>query len=226
MRHVIYLLLVANALYFAWHLVERSSGDSARRVAVTLPPGVKSIETLREREERLAQEELASVAEIEKLVENEPPAAGPVTVCHTLGPFLTRKELADVRLALREQKLDVKERSSQAEEVIGYRLYLPAMERAAALQTARMLDRSKVGDYFIGQENLISLGVFAEKGRAEKHQETIRDLGLGLEPQIEPRFEVRNASWLDFVIADAASESLNEIIDKHQGIRLQIRICE
>jgi len=224
MRHVIYLLLVANALYFAWHLVESSSGNNARRVAVTLPPGVKSIETLREREERRTREKLASVAEIERLVENEPPAAGSAAVCHTLGPFLTRKELADVRQALREQELDVKERSSQIEEVIGYRLYLPAMKRAVALQTARMLDRSKVNDYFIGQENLISLGVFAEKGRAEKHQETIR--GLGFEPQIEPRFKMRDASWLDFVIADAASESLNEIIDKHQGIRLQTRVCE
>ena len=224
MRHVIYLLLVANALYFSWHLVESSSDNNVHRVAVTLPPGVKSIETLREREERRTREKLASVAEIERLVENEPPAAGLAAVCHTLGPFLTRKELADVRQTLREQELDVKERSGQIEEEIGHWVYLPAMKRATALQTARVLDRSKVNDYFIGQENLISLGVFAEKGRAEKHQETIRSLGF--EPQIEARFKVRDASWLDFVIADAASESLNEIIDKHQGIRLQTRVCE
>ncbi len=224
MRHVIYLLLVANVIYFSWQLVERSSGDNARRVAVSLPPGVKPIETLRERGERQKRDALAGVAEIEKLIENEPPAAGPVQVCHTLGPFLTQKGLIAVRQVLREQGLDAKERNSRIEKEVGYWVFLPAMKREEALQAARVLDRNKVEDYFIGKENLISLGAFAKKSRAEKHRETIR--GLGLEPQMEPRFKARDASWLDFVLAGRSVEGLSEIIEKHQGIQLQTLVCE
>ena len=79
MRHLIYLLVVANAVYFAWHLVESSSDDHTRRVAAALPSGVEMIETIRERQDRRLQAELEGVAEVEALIENAPPAAGRVT---------------------------------------------------------------------------------------------------------------------------------------------------
>lgn len=224
MRHLIYLLLVANAVYYAWHLVESSTDDHARRVAAALPSGVKTIETIKEREDRRLQAELEDVAAVEALIESEPPAAGRMMGCQTIGPFLTQDTLAAAKKALRALSLDVEERNSQIREQIDYWVYLPAMEREAALQATRVLDQNKVKDYFIGKQNLISLGTFADKDRAEKHRETLR--GLGLEPRVEPRFKARDVSWLDFVPAGSASEGLDDIIKRHQGIRLQALACK
>ena len=120
--------------------------------------------------------------------------------------------------------MDVEERNSQIEAQVDYWVYLPSMEREAALQVAEVLDRNRVKDYFISKQNLISLGTFADKARADKHRETLR--GLGLEPRVEPRFEVRDVSWLDFVQAGSTAEGLDEIIKKHQGLRLQAQACK
>ncbi|MEE8442039.1 MAG: TCP-1/cpn60 chaperonin family protein, partial [Spirochaetia bacterium] len=133
----------------------------------------KASKTIKEREDRRLQAELEDVAAVEALIESEPPAAGRMMGCQTIGPFLTQDTLAAAKKALRALSLDMEERNSQIREQIDYWVYLPSMEREAALRAIRVLDQNKVKDYFIGKQNLISLGTFADKDRAEKHRETL-----------------------------------------------------
>jgi len=221
MRHVIYLLLVANVVYFAWHLAQGTPQEDALRALPPLPANIKPLVTLQEREQERKGGQDAS--DIEKLTETNPPGAGIPATCHTLGPFMATAELESVEDTLAKLGFDPKIRTSDVKEHVGYWVYLPAMKREEALQAARTLDRSEVKDYYIGQENFISLGTFAAKDRAEKHRDNIRQLGF--EPQVEPRYATHTAHWLD--IADMGEDfpGWGKLEEEYPDIRLQGLEC-
>ncbi|MCA1805918.1 MAG: hypothetical protein LC646_11420, partial [Xanthomonadaceae bacterium] len=98
--------------------------------------------------------------------------------------------------------LEVKPRSSDVQEPIGYWVYLPAMASGEARRVAAALTRQGVSDYFIGKQNYISLGAFSAKPAAEERRRQIA--ALGYEPRLDPRFRTRTAFWLDVLESAAA----------------------
>ncbi|MGB5425159.1 MAG: hypothetical protein WBN95_00075, partial [Gammaproteobacteria bacterium] len=92
MRHLVYLLLVANLVYLGWNVFESRSMIEAERPLPPLPATVSPLVTLQEREaeESVMVEEpvMGDVSIIEDLTEEQPPGAGAVVLCQALGPFL------------------------------------------------------------------------------------------------------------------------------------------
>ena len=75
------------------------------------------------------------------------------------------------------------------------RIYLPAMPREQALEYKAVLDENKDKEYFIGKDNIISLGAFKEKVRADRRMKQLRKIGI--RAILEPRYKTRNVFWLD-----------------------------
>lgn len=219
MRYVIYILVVANCLYFAWNMI----GDTPEAVVVRtlppLPPDVRSLTTLQERH---ASTGSADVSDIQELTDVQPPGAGAPLTCHVLGPFMVAAEMQAAGARLRELGFEPQPRSSDVQKQIGYWVYLPTLGHEQALQVVNVLKENKVKDYFIGAEDLVSLGIYRELASANKHRERIRKLGF--EPLIEPRYSTGTVHWLD--LENFETSAGQQILEKYPEIRLKKLACQ
>ncbi len=121
--------------------------------------------------------------------------------CFTLGPFRELDQLSAVTQAIKSYVVETEFRSREESKPPMFWVYL---ESAGSLAKAKILskelERKKVGDYFIlisGEHKYgISLGIFREKARANRHENRIRKLGF--EPVIEPIVHTYTIYWLDY----------------------------
>ena len=153
MRHIVYLLLVANIVYFAWNMLQLSPDDEVARSLPPLPATATRLITLQEMEEEAKQEEekqnaVVEVSAIEALTQEQPPGAGGTLSCQSLGPFLAAEKMQRVEKELAELGLEATQRTADVRQQVGYWVYLPAMEREKVLQITQHLDEKGDKDYF------------------------------------------------------------------------------
>ncbi len=218
MRYVIYLLVVANCLYFAWNMAGDAPETEVVRTLPPLPPGVRSLTTVHERG---VGNDSANMSELEELTDMQPPGAGAPMTCHALGPFMVAAEMQAAGEQLRELGFEPQSRSSNVQTQIGYWVYLPTLGHEQALQVVAVLKENKVKDYFVGAEDFVSLGIFRERASANKHSERIREFGF--EPLIEPRYSTRTVHWLDLENFEVPAGQ--SILEQYPDIRLQELAC-
>lgn len=127
-------------------------------------------------------------------------------VCQTIGPFGTRGSAESLLDALQGMNTDAVLRAAQIEQPSGYWVYLPPMPAPDAERIVAELSQKGVKDYFLGRQNFISLGVFSDKGSAEKRFSDIADLGYM--PKLEARFLTHEVFWID--MAEPAERSFSE----------------
>ena len=218
MRYLIYILVVANCLFFAWNmLVEVPEAE----IAVNLPPLPSDVRTLTTLQERETSTDSADVADIERLTAMHSPGAGIPLTCHVLGPFTATADMQTASEQLRELGFEPQPRSSEVQKQIGYWVYLPTLGHDQAVQVVEVLKENNVRDYFIGAENFVSLGIYRELESANKHRDRIR--ALGFEPRIEPRFASQSVHWLDLENFEAAAGQ--PILEAFPETRLQELAC-
>jgi len=277
MRHVIYLLLVANLVFFGWHVLQLQKEDGiALRTLPPIPATAVPLVSLQEMEQKqepvlepepelelvLEPEllepapELESVLEpellepapelepeselepvpepellepgedlamIESLTELQPPSNGGAIGCQTLGPIMAVVQLRSLDGKLGELGLESRRRTTGDQKAIGYWVFLPAMERSQALEIKARLDKHKDKDYYIGKDNLISLGIFKVKSRADVRLAQVRKLGL--EAVLEARYRKDTVHWLDIDRQSGAAVDLGAVLEEYPGISLQEQAC-
>ena len=152
----------------------------------------------------------------------EPPGAG-MPACLALGPFEILDEVKAVSTRLDSLGLQPRQRIAEVREENGYWVYLPSMEHAAALEIAGMLDEQGDDEYFIGRDNVISLGTFKGISRAEMRLEQVRKLGL--DAILEERFRTRDSYWLEFHMAPSADRGLSAILGENPQLQLHELAC-
>jgi hypothetical protein len=217
MRHLIYFLVVANLVFFAWHAIQGTTGVETEAVLPPLPDGIDSLVTLEERE-------TAQAADIESLTGSEPPGAGVPIGCYLLGPFYLAAERQAVEERLNQSGYKPQQSTTEEEIEIGYWIYLPAMEREEAEEITALFDSENDRDYFIGKDNVIALGAFKELTRAEIRLEDIRKYGL--DPVLEPRYRTDTVHWLEFEDTGDGGVDLTAITEGFPDVRTQQRVCE
>ena len=74
MKHLLYLLIVLNSVYFAWHMVHGMSDGEVVRELPPLPPDTRRLMTLQELQEQREKEE--SPAETDSPVDDRAEAQG------------------------------------------------------------------------------------------------------------------------------------------------------
>jgi len=159
---------------------------------------------------------------IESLTELQPPSGGAIT-CQTLGPIMAVAQLRSLGGKLDELGLKPRQRTTGNQQAIGYWVYLPAMERSQALVIKDKLDKRKDKEYYIGKDNVISLGIFKGKSRADVRLGRVRKLGL--EAVLEPRYKKNTVHWLDIDRQTGDSDDLGAVLEEYPGVKLQEQAC-
>jgi hypothetical protein len=121
--------------------------------------------------------------------------------CTSIGPFGTQADMRGALNALTPLVSRIQYREAHATETRGYWVYLPAMaSREQALTIARQLSAKGVRDYYVvtagDQQNTISLGLFRDRGNAEKRRNEVATLGFT--PELITRTEELPVYWVDF----------------------------
>lgn len=252
MRYVIFLLMIGNLLFFAWHLNKEQQEGRQSFPAVTVTPmvdGVNRLVLLQERKQA-ALPKLASVDAVSmpdapvSIVEEEsaPPetsnddldiiADGPVEeirvkTCNSLGPFTNADEVSKVASRLQSLGIESTQRASNVQEQVGYWVYIPAAANDEALEIVRDLDRRQIEDYYIGKNNYVSLGIYSDKMTAERRRRNIETMGY--QPRLNARFRATTVYWLDFVEPEAREVTIEDwqgLMSDFPGVLRQSIACE
>jgi len=121
--------------------------------------------------------------------------------CTSIGPFATQADMRGAINALTPLVSRIQYREAHSTETRGYWVYLPALaSREQALTIARQLSAKGVRDYYVvtagDQQNTISLGLFRDKGNADKRRNEVSALGFA--PDLVTRTEELPVYWVDF----------------------------
>ena len=219
MRHVVYLLVVVNLVFLGWNIFQSQSAMQVVRDLPPLPETATPLVTLQEKEASAANE----MSAIESLTGDEPPGAGVSVMCQTLGPFLARDAMQTMEARLVDMGLTTQQRETERKQPSGYWVYLPEMERAESRRLTQILDDHDDKEYFIGKDNVISLGAFKEMSRARIRLERVRKLGI--EPQLETRYRTSAGYWLDFQADPATVDQLAGLVAGNPDVWLQDKAC-
>lgn len=153
--------------------------------------------------------------------------AMPPRICQSIGPFAER-QAADAFIAeLSGLGPTAAVRTAHIEQPSGYWVYLPSMPLAQAQIIVSDFESKGVKDYFLGRQNFISLGVFADKRSAEARSQAI--MALGYAPKLEPRFLSREVYWVDVEETSNApvnAEQWAGLLANRVDIRRQPLTCE
>jgi len=220
MRHVILILIAMNCAYFSWQVFLNEPMKPVERSLPPLPPDVRRLVTL---EEKTARQSQSEIREIEDLTATQPPGMVLPLPCQALGPFLTESELTPFEKYLDRLGLTAKPQIRYQREQVGYTVLMPSVEYAEALQVKRRLEKENIAANMIGVDNVLSLGVFRDKLRAEKT--LARAQALGFDPHLEPGYARRSTYWLVFQRADKQGEGLAGLTRKNSGLRVEAMTC-
>lgn len=195
-RILFLLLLAANIGMAAWlYLAPRAPTQALPPV----DPGVAPLVLLSEREgqrpEAVAQELAAAP---------DDPATAAKDRCMRVGPFPSQADLRRALNALTPHVERIQFREARTRQSRGFLVYLPPPPtREEALAIARQLSSQGVRDYYVvtagNQQNSISLGLFRERGNADRRQAEITALGFA--PAVTERVEDLPVYWLDLAVA-------------------------
>ena len=221
MRHLVYLLLVANVVFFGWKLFETQSPEPLVRAMPPLPDNVSRLVTLQEQQAATAGEQV--VTDLETLTAEQPPGAGAVLQCQALGPFLAVDAMRPIAAELGELGLQPEQRQVESKELVGFWVYLPAMPREEIRTVLATLEDYNDKEYYVGKGNFISLGTFKSMERAERRLQSVRKMGL--EATLEERFATQTSFWLDIQSDGSATEQLQRIAEGNSSLQLVDLAC-
>jgi hypothetical protein len=121
--------------------------------------------------------------------------AEPEPVCWTAGPLPAEADADALRAQLAAGDFRARLRAEKVREPKDYWVYIPAMPTAAARRIVAEFDALGVSDYYVGNGNYISLGIYSGKGKAQQRLDHIR--ALGFDAVLDQRYRTLNTRWLD-----------------------------
>ena len=217
---LLFLLLIAfNIGVAAWLMFGRTPAAPA---APATDPGVPELKLLSERPGTPA------AANAESQAAAEPPAASATDRCQSIGPFPTQADMRAAMSTLTTHVPRIQYRQEQAHQSRGFWVYLPALpSRDAALATARTLSARNVHDYYVvtagDQQNTISLGLFHDRGNAERRRADID--ALGFKAQVSEQVETLPVYWVDFVLPPDAGFDWRTWLPGRQDLQAKTIDC-
>ncbi len=239
MRSVCLLLLLANALYLGWsQLIDVRSSDLQRKPVVANPPPriVLAREAAVLPPTDTAEQPAAPAVTEPAVAPATPPPATPresprgSSMCTSVGPFASVSDATTAEAALRAAGFEPRQRAVQGELWAGYWVSVQNFAtREAAEQAMKSLTDKGMTDVYVlpGADigNVVSLGVFSERQRAERRADEAR--AIGLNPQIDDRKRSGTAYWVD-VDQPAPVQPVDTSIftsDPGKIMRLELRDC-
>lgn len=227
MRNLVFLLILANGLFWAWeHWLRPQSGSE--RAAVPVQEGLTLVSEVDADAETSLGANLDPATTGDAAAEITVAAAAPESLrrCVSLGPFRDLPEAASIGATLKRSGLAPKQRVGEGDIWIGYWVHIDNLSsRAQAEQVLRGLREGGVTDSYIVSEDGghgISLGVFSEIKRAGTRREQVKKLGF--DPVVTDRSRRGTVYWVDVELNEPEQLDLASL---QQGriVRLEGRDC-
>ena len=184
MKWLIYLLLIFNIGFAAWHF----------RGLDTREENAIDVLDINNESQLILLSEFKQKQTLEK-------SSGGKLLCYSLGPFTNKVEADNAQELLKEEKVETKGIRLRDTSRSGYWVILPASEsRKEANKHITKLKKLKIKDYFLvatgAYENAVSLGVYSQKKLARRRvDEMIR---LGFIPRMESVALPRKVYWINW----------------------------
>ena len=210
MRLIVYLLLVANLLFFAWNHFQAQTLPQAARSVPPLPAGVSTLMTLEEHARET--ETPADGQAIEALTQAQPPSAQSAGKCKALGPF-SKQDVVLVNATakrLRDNGVDTVLRSVESRTENGYWIYLSGKDKQHARDMVKKLEAVDDREYYVGMGYFISLGTFEDIERANIRMADLKEKGFD-DAILEQRYKNRVEYWLELPQDGSKPELLEEL---------------
>jgi hypothetical protein len=151
-------------------------------------------------------------------------------MCTSVGPFAENSDATKAEEALRTAGFKPRKREVQGELWAGYWVSVPNFASRAAAEEAMksMTDKGMTDVYVLpGADagNVVSLGVFTERQRAQRRADEAR--AFGLEPRIDDRKRSGTAFWIDVDQPEPVQPVDTSIFPSDPGkiMRLELRDC-
>ena len=228
MRNLVLLLILANALYWAWeHWLKPDDvspeGAVASEQGLTLVSEVESSET-----EAMSDAATANESSEVVVAAAAPTVDVPVAPrCVSLGPFRDLPEAAKVGASLKEAGFSPRQRVGEGDIWIGYWVHIDNLDSRAEAQAvlAKLREGGVSDSYIVSDEGKqgISLGVFSEIKRAGTRRQQVQKLGFA--PVVTDRSRRGTVYWVD---VDLEAEEELDLASLQQGriVRLDEQGCE
>lgn len=236
MRTFCLILILSNALFFAWsQLIDVHVNDLERSSAANTPPPPRIVLA---REVTTTPEPTVvntiQPPRVAPLGESTPPQAASLPAdplsCTSVGPFADLADASQAQAALRNAGFTPRQRLEQGELWIGYWVSVQNFDsREAAENALKSLSDAGIADVYLmpGSDpaNVLSLGVFSDYQRAQRRAEEIRILGL--EPRIDDRKRAGSVYWIDADLSAPGQRIDTSIFqtDPRKILRLELRAC-
>lgn len=193
MRNVFFVLILANLAFAAWH-AWFSGPDFPTQAIRSDAPAI----------ELFASASDSSVSERTASATTPVDSQSLLSACLSVGPFPNRVDVQDAVGVLAEAGFNVDQRTAQGEVWLGYWVYLDAIEtQAEAAAMVVQLAESGIDEAYVIADaddgNIVSLGVFSERARAQQRFSDAEELGMT--PVVTNRSQPGEVFWLD-VTAD------------------------
>ncbi len=222
MRHIVYLLLVANLLFFAWnHFQAQTTVDSVQSLP-PLPAGVNTLVTLQEHARDMSAP--ADGQDIEALTRAQPPGALSAGRCKALGPFREEVDVKAVADRLGDSGLDPVLRAVENRVDNGYWVYLSGKDKEHAHEMVKQLEEHDDNEYYVGMGYFISLGTFKDIERASIRLEDIREKGF--DAILEQRYKTRVEYWLELPENTASVDLLDSLVGENPDLEVHAVSCQ
>ncbi|HSN72066.1 MAG TPA: hypothetical protein VLT59_11175, partial [Steroidobacteraceae bacterium] len=145
-------------------------------------------------------------------------------------PFRSLSEVASAAAVLRAEGFEPTQRVEAGDVWVGYWVsWRGAAGREQAEATRLLLAERGLTDTYVlpagEQSNVLSLGVFTDRRRAERRREEVRLLGL--EAEISDRRQAGSVYWIDVEPgeSDPAIDPGMLVTDPGRIVRLEVRPC-
>jgi hypothetical protein len=255
MRHIVYLLLIANVLYLGWNLSQGKTVDQEQSSLPPIPDGVPTLVMLQElagneipvtnREDSSGTDKQADVktdyqesttAEIfEKqeinggnaaiIVQTEQPDSRPARVCKALGPFEEFAAAETVSDRLASMGLFPMLRTEDSRVVDDYWIYLPGKGRKFSQKVIQQLRAENINDYYVYDTDDYLISLGAFRKIDLAERQLANFRQMGLEAVLEERYKTRVEHWLEISVEEKYDMPLENIAMETPGLQLNTSSC-
>ena len=247
MRHIVYLLLVANVLYLGWNLSQDKAVAQKMLSFPPMPTVVHSLVMLKE-----IAGNTANVTDMEYHVKTDTKKGGAADmydgketerenatvtaqteqpnsrqghVCKTFEFFDYFGAAGTVSNRLVSMGMIPMLGSEDRRVVDDYWVYLPGKGREYSREVIQKLKDGKINDYYVydSKNYLMSLGTFKNLDLAEKRMAMLQQMGL--DAILEKRYKPREEHRLEMYFEGTYVEQLKNIGMQTPGLQIKTNPC-
>jgi hypothetical protein len=184
MKWIMQIMILVNLLTFAWYKFYQEPFVTPEKRA--LPEISKGVKTLR------LVSELESIKDVSVPVRNP---AESVSLCHTIGPFMTQNAALEVLADIRGLGREGNVRTGKQKVKYAYWVYLKSMPDDELEKVILELEEYGIKDYYQNDRNELSLGIYNSIEVAKQQQLNIN--ALGFSPLVGPLYRKETQYWIE-----------------------------